>query len=288
MDKSTFLLSILASWIASNLLFSPLSLQHLINGFIIKTYNRLFFKRTDISGRWLSIYQMPKENLPNEKRQEIVTCNLLSGNEIRGTIKILKTSKEYIFLGKLIMDELVAHYWAKDKSRDIGCFKLKVVPDKSILYGYLILFDSTIQKDMLGIKYEFRRYPYALSKKFYSNRSEIHDAGMFTNRLFSSGKNIGKLKYGKSTKQGKYTIEVNGKHRIVKKPWRYINHSCQPNCSIKIDGKKVYIISNTEILPQDEITINYLLLNETLKNAFTCNCPICRQSKQKNKIKSSV
>ncbi|MFN7928111.1 MAG: SET domain-containing protein [Blastocatellia bacterium] len=63
---------------------------------------------------------------------------------------------------------------------------------------------------------------------------------------------------------------------------RYINHSCQPNSAAYTTGRHVWIWSEKEIQPGEEITLDY---GEEYFNAFIkpigCKCRVCNQKREK-------
>lgn len=274
---TTYLGAIVLSWVASVIAFPAIPLQQWLNSKFRSLWRIITFRSIGITGRWVAIYRMPRKTGADELRIEIVKCNQLAGNEIRGNIKDEKTNEKYEFLGRIVFDELVAHYWSSDQSRDIGSFKFEIEPGNKVLKGSLIVFDSVTKKDCPSVNYQWRRYPYSFMSinKFRSGRSSTEGAGMFSNIRINAGNNIGKIKYGKEVSQSKYTINVNGKNHIVKKPWRFLNHSCEPNCILDESGDDVFLKAQSDIYPQDELTINYNLLNETVGNKFECRCQKC-------------
>ena len=283
MDMTTILGSIVASWIASVLVFPIIPIQHWLNSIIRTIGCWLTLRNSGLSGRWHGIYKLENNAGEEEIRIEIINCFQLSGNEIRGSIKDKNTGDKYKFLGKIVYDEIVAHYWHTDDSKDIGCYKFKSEPGKRILKGNLIVFDSKSGTDKPGIEYEWRRFP-RISNNFYTAISTIEGAGMFSNRFYEKNKPLGKLKYGKKTTQGKYTVLIKGEHRIAKKPWRFINHSCEPNSSIENNSNGIFLTAKKDIHPQDEITIDYSTLNENIDNKFSCVCSKCKESDSPKRI----
>ena len=45
--------------------------------------------------------------------------------------------------------------------------------------------------------------------------------------------------------------------RLVEHPAKYINHSCEPNCSLSRDGTRVFICTLRTIIPGEELTYDY-------------------------------
>ncbi len=65
----------------------------------------------------------------------------------------------------------------------------------------------------------------------------------------------------KYTSRSKYLFEINSKITIDgqdrKNKARYINHSCRPNCEIKIKNKKIFVMSLKKIKKGEELTYDY-------------------------------
>ena len=57
--------------------------------------------------------------------------------------------------------------------------------------------------------------------------------------------------------------------------WRFLNHSCNPNCYF--NPEKLELIALTDIEPNTELSINYLCTEYEMATPFTCNCgePSC-------------
>ena len=68
-----------------------------------------------------------------------------------------------------------------------------------------------------------------VSKVASSERSGIHNACMIARVRIEQGEEIGHVRFGGEVAQGEHTLEVAGVHRLVKRPWRDINHSCAPS-----------------------------------------------------------
>jgi len=82
-----------------------------------------------------------------------------------------------------------------------------------------------------------------------------------------------------------YCMEVAGEVMEPVAPFRFLNHSCDPNCALiemevdyddgKTDVVRMWIEVLTEIEPGEEMTIDY---NWPAEAAIPCNCgsPVCR------------
>lgn len=61
---------------------------------------------------------------------------------------------------------------------------------------------------------------------------------------------------------------------VDKKQSSFVNHSCKPNCYVKIAINNAFLISQYPILPNEELTIDYALTSTEDFNTFSmpCNC----------------
>jgi uncharacterized protein len=64
---------------------------------------------------------------------------------------------------------------------------------------------------------------------------------------------------------------------------RWINHSCDPNCEVLLDGGRLFIESIEDIEPGEELTYDYNFIlpvrhTPAMKRRFPCVCgsPVCR------------
>jgi len=58
---------------------------------------------------------------------------------------------------------------------------------------------------------------------------------------------------------------------------RWINHSCDPNCTSVIEDRRIYIDSIRDIQPGEEITFDYQMITQdrltpAVKRRFPCRC----------------
>lgn len=58
---------------------------------------------------------------------------------------------------------------------------------------------------------------------------------------------------------------------------QYINHSCEPNADVLIIDGFMIVFALQEILPGEEITVDYLNSFEDDKSVCRCRTPSCRQ-----------
>jgi hypothetical protein len=127
-------------------------------------------------------------------------------------------------------------------------------------------------------------------------KSTIHGKGCFATRSFARGKKIAEYAGERITDaeadrrshrrvlrtcdlDGRWSIDGsrggNGTH--------YINHSCAPNCYMKILYGHILFFALRDIKPGEEITADYVSTLHPDKKRCTCKAPTCR--KTINKIK---
>lgn len=75
----------------------------------------------------------------------------------------------------------------------------------------------------------------------------------------------------------RWTIDGKGRENLS----RYINHSCDPNCEVRIVKEHIYIFSKRKIQPGDELHYDY---GEEYFNTFIkpkgCVCLNCTKKKE--------
>ncbi|MCX5848862.1 MAG: SET domain-containing protein [Deltaproteobacteria bacterium] len=276
----TFWLSIAASWLGSLLLFPVCHFQQWVNSRLVALW-RLICMKKGLTGRWLAVYSM--NNSPSSLRYELAHIYQLGGGEIRGKIADESTKHKYHFVGRRIANEIIAHYWLNDESEDIGAIRLTLDAYYNRADGSLIVYDSAVKRISSDIKYSLRRLPpFWQIMSFTTVRSStIHNRGVFSLKRFSEGDTIGRIRLGKELEQGTHTIAIKGRHYDTNPPYRFLNHSCAPNAEVRYrDGKKLDVVAISDILPQDEITINYQSLKESISNEIKeCQCPQCKRQR---------
>jgi SET domain-containing protein len=82
-----------------------------------------------------------------------------------------------------------------------------------------------------------------------------------------------------SSVPSKYSIQIGENKHIEsyssdpldkRSAWRFINHSCDPNCFIDI--RKMQLIALSDIEPGEEITFDYTTTEFEMAAPFYCNC----------------
>jgi SET domain-containing protein len=68
----------------------------------------------------------------------------------------------------------------------------------------------------------------------------------------------------------------------------YINHSCEPNAYMKILYDHILFIALRDIMPGEEITIDYESTLHSNKKRCTCGAPSCRGTINKPQAKASA
>ena len=122
--------------------------------------------------------------------------------------------------------------------------------------------------------------------------SAIDGLGCFAAARFAKGREIAEY-IGEKISRREIARRLRGRRRIhicgIDSYWsidgsvggngsQYINHSCEPNAdAVVIDGSMI-IFSLQEILPGEEITIDYLNSFASDRTVCQCRAVSCRQS----------
>jgi uncharacterized protein len=78
-----------------------------------------------------------------------------------------------------------------------------------------------------------------------------------------------------------WTIDGSSRENIA----RYINHSCRPNCEVRIYAKRIRIWTIRKIEPGEQFSYDYgkEYFDEYIK-PVGCKCTSCRKKRKKGKI----
>jgi SET domain-containing protein len=57
---------------------------------------------------------------------------------------------------------------------------------------------------------------------------------------------------------------------------RFINHSCEPNCTIRREGGRAFIVAREAIRPGDELSFDYGYDADDVREPCRCGAPGCR------------
>ena len=121
-------------------------------------------------------------------------------------------------------------------------------------------------------------------------KSEIDGNGCFATRRFLKGQKIGELT-GERIARREAARRMRGRRRLricaIDSYWgidgsvggngtEYINHSCQPNCYMKILYGHVLFFALREIEPGEEITLDYVLSYHSDRKRCRCRAASCR------------
>lgn len=121
------------------------------------------------------------------------------------------------------------------------------------------------------------------------NQSPIEGRGCFSSAYFKGGRKIAEYT-GEKIKNAEANRRANRrKLRIcaINQRWsldgsrggngtHYINHSCEPNAYMKILYGHILFIALRDIVPGEEITIDYESTLHSNKKRCTCGAPSCR------------
>ncbi len=89
-----------------------------------------------------------------------------------------------------------------------------------------------------------------LPDEVYLKESEIHGTGLFARHIIDRGVNLGMTHvYDSEQEDSRIRTPLGG----------FINHSDEPNCEIIKIGKYYYLMTDKDIMPDEEITLKYTL-----------------------------
>ena len=89
-----------------------------------------------------------------------------------------------------------------------------------------------------------------LPEEVYLGKSDIEGTGLFSAQAIESGTNLGLTHYkAPELENGWCRSPLGG----------FINHSDKPNCELIGIGKAKYLITKIDIMPDEEITVEYTM-----------------------------
>ena len=121
-------------------------------------------------------------------------------------------------------------------------------------------------------------------------KSKIDGMGCFATQLFPKGRKIAEYA-GEliSQREVERRVKTLKKHRIcvIDKRWsldgarggngtHYMNHSCRPNCYMRITRGHLLFMALRDILPGEEITCDYISTHHPDDYRCRCKSPACR------------
>lgn len=127
-------------------------------------------------------------------------------------------------------------------------------------------------------------------KSCYSASSTIHGRGLFAGERITKRKKIGSLRgmlipsklvpKNFSRHASIRIVELDNNMsldaRKINNDLCFINHSCDPNCYMRIRGTSVELYALTNILKHSELTMNYGETHHDGKLPCKCNSNNCR------------
>lgn len=120
--------------------------------------------------------------------------------------------------------------------------------------------------------------------------SPIDGHGCFATQLFPKGRKIAEYE-GERISRAEIARRLKGANRIHicavniywaidgsvgGNPTKYINHSCDPNCYIKIIYDRVLFFARRDIQPGEELTVDYVSSYHDDRTACSCGAASCR------------
>ena len=98
--------------------------------------------------------------------------------------------------------------------------------------------------------------------------SKIHNKGVFAEEEIKKNTKIAFFEGHEISQDTEYSLTLDGMKIEPIGKLKHLNHSCIPNSIFKGRCLK----SLRDILPDEEITIDYSSTEETITHHFTCNC----------------
>ncbi len=120
--------------------------------------------------------------------------------------------------------------------------------------------------------------------------SNIDGKGCFATVSFKKGRKIAEY-VGEKISRREIARRLKGKKRIhicgINQYWaidgsvtgngtQYINHSCEPNCIVKIIHDHILFFAKRDIAPGEEILLDYEESYHDNKKSCSCGAPSCR------------
>lgn len=113
--------------------------------------------------------------------------------------------------------------------------------------------------------------------------SSRHGRGVYAQRSFEPDETIGRIRgpiVDCPSADPRYVMEMdNDRYVVPKAPFRYMNHSCNPNCEIfmweedaidpALNSRPLFVGARRSIRPGEELTIDYAWPAEL---AIPCDC----------------
>jgi len=88
------------------------------------------------------------------------------------------------------------------------------------------------------------------------------------------------------TANGKYICRLDAEHyvdgSVDGNETQYINHSCEPNADVVIINESIVVYALREILPEEEITVDYLNSFDEDQTVCQCRAAACGKNKSRS------
>ena len=225
-----------------------------------------FPQSRNISGTWETEFRKDEEIYT-----EIAKVSQAFG-KVWGTIKLYSAPpRKYRIRGSVREGVLVASYEIVEPKEilDRGSFTLRLSSDGQRLEGCGSWTDDETTFPR-GHEYVWMKPLYRGLDGIRVKKSSIHGKGVFANRQYSLGSEIGYFCGDEVERDTRHSLTLEGRHIEGTGPLRFLNHSCDPNCYFK--GRT--LIAKREVRLGEELTTNYLELETAghLRHPFRCNC----------------
>ena len=110
--------------------------------------------------------------------------------------------------------------------------------------------------------------------KVFDVRTNNGFAGVFAAKAIRQGERVFSVEGPTQDIPSRYSIQV-GRDRHIEAgpdnpPWKYLNHSCNPNLALDADARAFYALR--EIDAGEELRFNYLTTEWDMATPFECHC----------------
>lgn len=236
-----------------------------IGQFIIEKVLAIFPQPRNISGTWET--QFMKDNSPY-KEDAIVSQAF---GRVWGVIKfqIGAEQRRYRMRGSIREGIVVATYETISPRRvlDRGSFTLQLLPNGYQLEGCYSWTDDD-SRSPKDDKYVWVKPFERGINGIRVRKSKIHGRGVFTNKEYPPHSDIAYFDGYEVDQDTRHSLTLAGNRIEPTGPLKFLNHSCDPNCSFR--GRTLVAERGIDI--GIELTINYLATEVHLNHPFKCKC----------------
>jgi hypothetical protein len=150
---------------------------------------------------------------------------------------------------------------------DRGSFTLALSQDGVKLQGCYAWTDDESPVPQ-GNKYVWIKPGHLSTDGIQIRRSSVHGKGVFANKEYPEGCEVAYFRGYEVYKDTRSSLTLEGRKIEPTGPLKYLNHSCNPNCYFR--GRT--LVTKRRVLPGEELNVDYLASEESLRYPFKCKC----------------